>query len=157
MEICVKKDEDKAKEYIKKREKYILRSNHTEATDTEIWDIYNTIRKVEDSFKTMKTDLRLRPIFHQKEEYTKAHIFLTVLAYHVVNIVLYKLRKKNENIRWTTFLEDMATQTIGTLNFEEINKKKNSIRVVDQPTERQSKLYEKLQITAEISPNKKLF
>ncbi|MDR0395655.1 MAG: transposase [Tannerella sp.] len=60
------------------------------------WLIYNIIREVECSFRTLKTDLDLRPIFHKKDKTTIAHLHLGLLAYWVVNTVRYQL-KKNEN------------------------------------------------------------
>ena len=72
------------------------------------------------------------------------NLLVEILAYHIVNIVQYKLRKEDESIRWTTFLDDMNTHTIGTVNYEDITYKKNSIRVVDQTTTRQLVIYKKL-------------
>jgi len=60
------------------------------------WLIYNIIREVECSFRTLKTDLDLRPIFHKKDGSTMAHLHLGLLAYWVVNTVRYQL-KKTEN------------------------------------------------------------
>ena len=60
------------------------------------WMIYNIIREIEYSFRTLKTDLDLRPIYHKKDNATMAHLNLGLLAYWVVNTVRYQL-KKNEN------------------------------------------------------------
>lgn len=57
------------------------------------WMIYNIIREVECSFRTLKTDLDLRPIFHKKDKSTMAHLHLGLLAYWVVNTVRYQLKK----------------------------------------------------------------
>lgn len=155
-ELIRKQNMENKNKYKKNREKYVLRTNFIEATDEEIRDIYNTIRRVEDSYRTMKTDLRLRPIFHQTEEYTKAHIFLTVLAYHIVNIIQYKLSKNKEIIRRSTFLEDMWTQNIWTLSYEDIKSKKNRIRIVNEPTKRQQIIYDNLSINSKIFSNRKI-
>jgi hypothetical protein len=61
-----------------------------------IWMIYNLIREIESGFRTLKTDLDLRPIYHQKDPSTMAHLHLGLLAYWVVNTVRYQL-KKTEN------------------------------------------------------------
>jgi transposase len=61
-----------------------------------IWMIYNIIREIENSFRTLKTDLDLRPIYHKKDSSTMAHLHLGLLAYWVVNTVRYQL-KKTEN------------------------------------------------------------
>ena len=46
-----------------------------------IWSFYNVIRTVEETFKTLKTDLDIRPIYHKSDEGAKAHLNLAVLAY----------------------------------------------------------------------------
>ena len=46
-----------------------------------IWDIYNTIREIESSFRTLKTDLDLRPIYHKNDDATLAHLHLGLLGY----------------------------------------------------------------------------
>jgi len=57
------------------------------------WMIYNIIREIEYSFRTLKTDLDLRPIYHKKDNATMAHLNLGLLAYWVVNTVRYQLKK----------------------------------------------------------------
>ena len=64
--------------------------------ETSLWTVYNTIREIECSFRTLKTDLDLRPIYHKKDNATMAHLHLGLLAYWVVNTVRYQL-KKTEN------------------------------------------------------------
>ena len=55
--------------------------------------IYNIIREIEYSFRTLKTDLDLRPIYHRKDPSTMAHLHLGLLAYWVVNTIRYQLKK----------------------------------------------------------------
>jgi len=42
----------------------------------------------------MKEDLGMRPVFHRKNTRIEAHLFITVLAYHILNAIRYELRKK---------------------------------------------------------------
>ena len=49
---------------------YFIRTNLEGMSDENIWDIYNTIRQVESTFRCLKTDLRIRPVFHQKDKYS---------------------------------------------------------------------------------------
>jgi len=58
------------------------------------WTIYNVIREIEATFRTLKTDLDLRPIFHKKDESSMAHLHLGLLAYWVVNTIRYQLKQK---------------------------------------------------------------
>lgn len=59
-----------------------------------LWGIYNTIREIESSFRCLKTDLDLRPIYHKNDDTAIAHIHLRLLAYWLVNTIRYQLRKK---------------------------------------------------------------
>jgi len=74
---------------------YFLRTS-LEMSEEMIWMIYNIIREIEYSFRTLKTDLDLRPIYHKKDNATMAHLHLGLLAYWVVNTVRYQL-KMTEN------------------------------------------------------------
>ena len=60
---------------------YFLRTNLPIKDEVVIWNIYNTIREIENSFRTLKSDLDLRPIYHKNEKSTMAHLHLGILAY----------------------------------------------------------------------------
>jgi hypothetical protein len=70
---------------------YFLRTS-LDASEKLIWMIYNIIREIEYSIRTLKTDLDLRPIYHKKDESSMAHLHLGLLAYCVVNTVRYQLK-----------------------------------------------------------------
>jgi hypothetical protein len=61
--------------------RYLLRCNLTESEPAALWQLYITLTQIEEAFKNLKGDLRLRPIFHQKEDRIEAHIFIAFLAY----------------------------------------------------------------------------
>lgn len=60
---------------------YLLRTNVTGMTAAELWRKYIGLTDVEDSFRTIKTCLDLRPIWHQNPKRVKAHILVAFLAY----------------------------------------------------------------------------
>jgi hypothetical protein len=60
---------------------YFLRTNLPIKEEGVIWNIYSTIREIEGTFRTLKTDLDLRPIYHRNDASTMAHLHLGVLAY----------------------------------------------------------------------------
>jgi transposase len=60
---------------------YILRTNLAGKTPEELWQTYIQLTQVESAFRTVKTDLRIRPIWHQKKERVEAHILFSFLAY----------------------------------------------------------------------------
>ena len=61
--------------------RYLLRTNLSDSDPAKLWELYLTLVKIEDAFKTLKSDLALRPIFHQREDRIEAHIFIAFLAY----------------------------------------------------------------------------
>ena len=69
---------------------YFVRTSLDKQQETTLWTIYNTLTEIEATFRVLKTDLSLRPIFHQKDENTEAHLFLGLLAYQLVATVRYK-------------------------------------------------------------------
>lgn len=60
---------------------YVLRSNVTDWSDEELWNAYIQLTEAEAAFRIQKNDLRIRPIWHQKEERVLAHILVCFLAY----------------------------------------------------------------------------
>jgi len=69
---------------IREREKpkgeYFLRYIKTTICESDIWNIYNLTRDVEAVFRCLKTDLDIRPIYHQKDEFIKLHIWLGIMT-----------------------------------------------------------------------------
>ena len=97
---------------------YFLRTSLPSTLGEElIWMVYNIIREIEYSFRTLKTDLDLRPIYHKKDDATMAHLHLGLLAYWVVNTVRYQLKKtENETDKKQKTIED-ETETM-PINFQ---------------------------------------
>lgn len=94
---------------------YFIRTNYKSAKEEELWDIYNTIREVESTFRSFKTDLNLRPVHHQNDERIEAHLYLTILAYQLVNTIRYMLKEKNMFYDWKNIVRVMSTQKIQTI------------------------------------------
>jgi hypothetical protein len=63
---------------------YFLRTNRTDLEAKELWQLYNVLRSVEDAFRFMKSSLGLRPVYHQKEHRVDGHLWITILAYHLI-------------------------------------------------------------------------
>jgi len=94
---------------------YFIRTSYPDPGEKELWDIYNTIREVEATFRCLKSDLQVRPVFHQKDIRVEAHIYLTILAYQLVNTIRYMLKQAGLHYDWNNILRIMATQTIQTI------------------------------------------
>lgn len=94
--------------------RYFLRTNLDVKDEAVIWNIYNTIREIENVFRTLKTDLDLRPIYHKNDDATMAHLHLGILAYWLVNTVRFQLRQNNINSNWKEIVRIGNTQKMIT-------------------------------------------
>jgi transposase len=61
--------------------RYLLRTNLADSDPAKLWQLYLILVKIEEAFKNLKSDLALRPIFHQREDRIEAHIFIAFMAY----------------------------------------------------------------------------
>jgi hypothetical protein len=104
------KDIAKAEEAKNKMGVYFLRTNF-EGTDEALeWMIYNTIREIESTFRVLKTDLDLRPIYHKNDDSTMAHLHLGLLAYWLVNTIRYQLKRSGIHDDWKEIKRKASTQ-----------------------------------------------
>lgn len=88
---------------------YVLRTDRTELTDQQIWETYVMLTRVESAFRSLKSSLGLRPNFHQNEARADAHLFISVLAYHLLHTIEYKLRLCGDHRSWATIREILSS------------------------------------------------
>ena len=81
---------------------YVIRTDRVDLDELALSTIHRSLTKIESSFRAMKSDLGLRPNYHKNEQSSMAHIFLSVLAYHMVYPVLNKLSESGLNYTWTS-------------------------------------------------------
>ena len=88
---------------------YCLRSNNTTMDEKTLWKTYTTLTDLEAVFKSLKSELGLRPIFHQKQSRVDAHLFITLLAYSIVHTIRYKLKRKGIHYSWDSIRKILGT------------------------------------------------
>ena len=81
---------------------YCLRSNETGWDEATLWRTYFTLTDLEAVFRSLKFELGLRPIYHHKPIRADGHLFITVIAYQLVQVIRTRLRQGGENASWTT-------------------------------------------------------
>ena len=144
-DITWKKDEDKYDDKLDSLGLYFLRTNINVEDEVIVWNIYNTIREIENTFRTLKTELDLRPIYHKNDNATMAHLHLGILAYWLVNTVRHQLKSQKINSCWTEIVRIANTQkvitTIGKNTAEHII----SIRKCSEPNDNLKNIYDILQ------------
>ncbi len=122
---------------------YFLRTSLNIKDEVVIWNIYNTLKEIENSFRTLKTELDLRPIYHQTDKATMAHLHLGLLAYWIVNSIRHRLKCQGIHHQWNEIVRIGNTQKIITTNGQ--NKFGQTIEV-RKSTEPEQKLKELLEI-----------
>jgi len=125
---------------------YILRTNRLDLTEEEISKIHRSLTTVEDSFRSMKSHLGLRPIHHKRDDTTTAHIFITVIAYHLLAGIVRKLRRKNIHYNWNTIRNILSTHVRVTTTFKTEDGSTVHIRNSTTPTINQQFIYDALGI-----------
>ena len=82
--------------------KYVIRTDRIDLSEEELSGVHRSLTTIESSFRSMKSDLGLRPNYHKCEEATTAHIFLSVLAYHIVCPILRRLSEAGVDYTWNS-------------------------------------------------------
>jgi len=123
---------------------YVIRTNRLDLIEEEISKIHRTLTTVEDSFRSMKSELGLRPNYHKRDDTGTAHIFITVIAYHIIAGILKKLRANAINYSWRTIRNILSTQVRVTTSFNTKDKATMHVRTTTTPTLKQSDIYSKL-------------
>jgi hypothetical protein len=93
---------------------YFIKTNLNTESEISLWAIYNSIREIESTFRCLKTDLDLRPIYHKNDDATMAHLHLGILGYWLVNTIRYQLKQQKINHSWQEIIRITNTQKIVT-------------------------------------------
>lgn len=94
---------------------YIIETTQKGLTASEIWNQYMTLEKVEGSFRDLKSELGMHPVMHQKAERTEAHLFIGVLAYHLLISIEHMLREKGDTRCWKTIKAELSSHQRSTM------------------------------------------
>jgi transposase len=97
---------------------YLLRTTDTALSAAELWPTYMLLTRVEAAFRTLKTDLVLRPIFHHKENRGDAHVLFAVLAYALSVAIQLRHRRAGGALTTVALLEDLKRVQLAELSFQ---------------------------------------
>lgn len=112
---------------------YYLRSDRADLDEKELWSLYMMLTQVEDAFRSLKSELGLRPTYHRIDRRLEGHFFISVLAYHLLASIQRDLRKKGISHRWSTIREQMATQRRSTASITNDKGERIHIRHTSDP------------------------
>jgi len=128
---------------------YLLKTSRTDLTAEEIWQTYILLTRVEAAFRAMKSPLAERPIFHQLERRVQTHIFLCVLAYHLLMAIEKTCRDHGLHTSWATLREQLTTHQVVTLVLPTVDGRTLTIRKATTPEPEHRTIYRLLGIPEE--------
>lgn len=132
---------------------YVIETNRQNLTAEKIWHLYMTLTRVEAAFRSLKTDIGTRPIYHQLARRTEAHIFVSILAYHLLISIEYQLSRHGDNRSWKTIRSVLETHHRNTIVFTDKDKLINHIRQSAQPEPSHVDIYRKLNVRDPLKRN----
>jgi hypothetical protein len=123
---------------------YFIKTSLDTQNETSLWTIYNAIREIESTFRCLKTDLDLRPIYHKNDDATMAHLHLGVLGYWLVNTIRHQLKQQKINYSWQEIVRITNTQKIITTTGQNKDNEVIYIRRCTEPNQKVKTLYQAL-------------
>jgi len=128
---------------------YCLRTNLTDWDEETLWHTYTMLTDLEGVFRSLKSELGLRPIYHHKEERVNGHIFITLLAYHLVQTLRVQLKSEGCHDSWQTIRRKMENQQRLTVLLQREDGKTIHLRKATKADPQQSMIYNLLGISAQ--------
>jgi len=135
---------------------YCLRSNETAWTPEQLWRTYVTLTDLEAVFRSLKSELGLRPIFHRKEARSDAHLFISVLAYQFVQIIRKRLAEHGIHDSWARLRKILQVQRRVTSSFKTREGRTLNVRKASLPEPELAPLYAALALDPNPGGTKKL-
>ena len=157
--IAIEKDADAGKAikitWVRKKEKkasgvYCLRTNQKDLNEKEIWDIYTMLTDIEDAFRCMKSELGLRPNYHHLERRSDGHIFITLVAYHIMQTIRIRLREKGIHFCWNTVRVQLSSHMRISTTVKREDGKVIHIRKSSRPEPNHKEIYEALDLPSQV-------
>lgn len=125
---------------------YCLRTDQLDWDEKTIWHTYTMLTDLESVFRSLKSELGLRPVFHQKKERVESHLFIAVLAYHVVHNIRYQLKAVGINDSWTLLRKKLGNQYRTTVTMNLQNEQQIHVRKSSRPEPPQQVIYDALHL-----------
>lgn len=119
---------------------YCLRTTLVDWDDATLWRTYTMLTDLESVFRSLKTDLGLRPVFHRIEPRVEGHLFISVLAYHFVHMLRLQLKAQGIDDAWQTLRETMASEQRVSATLQRRDGRTVHVRKATRPEPRHLKI-----------------
>src|SRR5450756_2564424 len=146
----------KLREARRREGRYLLRTNLTESDPAKLWEYYLQLVAVEEAFKTLKGDLAIRPIYHQREKRIEAHILIAFLAYCLHVTLGYRLKNLAPGLTPRSVLEKFSAVQMIDVHVPTTDGRELTLTRYTQPEPELKLLLGKLQIALPPQPPPKI-
>ena len=135
---------------------YCLRTNELNWDAATLWRTYTQLTDLEAVFRSLKSELGLRPVYHHKEDRADGHLFITVLAYQAIQVLRRKLKIQGINDSWLSLREIFSGQQRVTATFTQKDGRTLHVRKTTLAEQKLKNLYDALGLSASPVGTKKL-
>jgi len=129
---------------------YVLKTDRLDLSAEEAWRIYHLLTRAENAFRCMKSPLAERPIFHQLARRVETHIFLCVLAYHLLVAIEKTLLDQGVHSSWASVRDALKTHQVATIVLPTDDGWVLRIRKASTPEPEHQELYRSLAVSETI-------
>lgn len=129
---------------------YLLRTDRQDLSAEEAWRIYALLTRAESAFRAMKSPLAERPIFHHLPHRADTHIFLCVLALHLLVAIEKTLRDQGVHTSWATVCQTLKSHRVSTIVLPSTGGMTLKIRKGGTPERPHRELYKQLGVPSKI-------
>ncbi len=126
---------------------YCLRTNQDQWDEATLWHTYTMLTDLEAVFRCLKSELGLRPVFHHKTDRVSAHLFISVLAYHLVHTIRFQLKACGIDLSWEGLRRQLAGQRSSVGSIKASGWPALHIRKTTRAESRQQCIYDALGIS----------
>ena len=147
---------DKLRKVRRQEGQYLLRSNLCAEDPAVLWKYYMLLVEVEEAFKTLKMDLSVRPVYHQKDKRIKAHIFVAFLAYSLQATLKQRLKALAPGLTVRSVLEKFVSIQMIDVFLPTTDDKELLLRRYTQPDKDQLLLLSRLNLNLPDQPKPQL-
>ena len=125
---------------------YVIENSRAHMSAEETWKLYMTLTRVESAFRSMKETLGVRPVYHQTADRSAAHLFLAVLAYHLLATIENIMLQQGDTRTWKTLRDVMSTLMRGTVTMRDDQGATYHLRLSGEPEDEHQVILDKLGI-----------
>lgn len=126
---------------------YTIRTNVKDLSAKKLWEIYVMLSEAESCFRCLKSEAGLRPNWHSREDRIDSHIFISILAYHLIVTIKRRLREYEICESWETIKEGLRNHSLIATSLKTKEESTIYIKRASEPDEYQKSVYRALGLT----------